>query len=57
MLKATQRLLARALSMAAADAPLVAVQVSAGGQVCPHWWPTKVPAPGLIVCVFLLSRG
>jgi hypothetical protein len=39
----------RHVSMAIADAPLVAVRVSAGGHVCPHWWPTKVAAPGMIV--------
>jgi hypothetical protein len=32
--------------MAIVNAPLVAVEVSAGGQVCPQWWPTKVPTPG-----------
>ena len=31
------------VSMAIANAPLVAVEVSTGGQVCPRWWPTKVP--------------
>jgi hypothetical protein len=32
--------------MAIVKAPLVAVAVSTGGQVCPQSWPTKVPAPG-----------
>lgn len=34
------------LSMAMPSAPLVAVVVSTGGRVGPHWWPWKVPAPG-----------
>src|SRR6266446_4004613 len=34
------------VSMAIANAPLVAVEVSTGGQVCPRWWPTKVPTRG-----------
>jgi hypothetical protein len=31
------------VSMAMVNAPLVAVVVSAGGQVGPRWWPSKVP--------------
>jgi hypothetical protein len=35
------------LSLAMAKSPLVAEVVPDFGHGCPHWWPTKVPTPGL----------
>src|SRR5262252_4000942 len=32
--------------MAMSNAPLAAVRVSTGGQMCPHGWPSKVPTRG-----------